>query len=420
MNRIGYASITEAVLGLNYRLCTLKTLNEDNIRNIITHNLEVLDGVVDYNTENNILLFRISSDIIPFASHEDFPIDYKAEFQEKLLLIGNKIIKNGLRFSMHPGQYTVLNSFNEEVVKRAVQDLEYQTSILDLMGLDSTHKLILHIGGAYGDKASAADNFCNNYMLLADNIKARLIIENDDKSFNINDVLEISKRIKAPVIYDNLHNAINSFDSEKSDYHWLSEASKTWAKKDGTPKMHFSIQDPLKRTGSHSETIYISKFNQFYSSIKDLKVDIMLEVKDKNISAIKCINLVYGSKIGNLEKEWEKYKYSVLEYAPALYLEIRNLLKDKKSYPVLEFYSIIEKALAMAVDIGNSVNALLHVWGYFKNLATSKEKEQFLNLIEKYQKGLVKVTRLKKKLLDFVIKYDSKYLRNSYFFYYNF
>lgn len=419
MSKIGYASLTVGVKGLDYRSCTLKTLNENNIRSIIKHNLNILNQVIDYNIENNILMFRISSDLIPFASHEAFPIDYKEEARTSLALIGKKIKDNNIRVSMHPGQYTVLNSYREEVVKRAVLDLEYHCSILDMMELNSSHKIVLHIGGVYGDKNEAIKKFCTNYGNLSNNVKNRLIIENDDKSFNIKDVLGISNILEIPVVYDNLHNSINCFDDTKDDLYWIKQAKKTWKEADGEPKVHYSIQNPNKQIGSHSETIYVKEFLKYYNLIKETNVDIMLEVKDKNISAIKCINLVFNNKIGVLEREWEKYKYAVLEYNQVTYHKIRDLLKDKNSYLILDFYEKIENVFNEKIDIGTSVNATLHVFGYLKDQATLKEREEILKLVEKYQTNSIKVSRIKNKIFDLVFKYNVEYLKKSYFFYYN-
>ena len=84
--------------------------------------------------------------------------------------------------------------------------------------------------------------------------------------------------------------------------------------------------------GAHSESIRIDEFMQFIHEISEDHLDIMLEVKDKNISAIKCINcLIPGRSITDLECEWSRYKYSILEKSHKDYQRIRTLLKDKKS-----------------------------------------------------------------------------------------
>ena len=198
---------------------------------------------------------------------------------------------------MHPGQYTILNSPNEHVVKNAIIDLKYHSDFLDSIGTDSTSKIVLHIGGIYGDKNIAIKRFINNFQKLDNQIKKRLVIENDDKSYNINDVLEISKIINIPVVYDNLHNKVNNYDESKSDLYWIKKCSSTWKKEDGKQKIHYSEQDIEKRQGSHSTSINEKKFLKFYNIVRNINLDIMLEVKDKDLSAIKCIKLIENKEI---------------------------------------------------------------------------------------------------------------------------
>lgn len=134
------------------------------------------------------------------------------------------------------------------------------------------------------------NRFVTNYYSLPASIRNRIALENDDKSYNICDVLEIAAIIGAPVVYDNLHNEMNPCDRNKCDVFWINECKKTWKGDDGIQKIHYSQQDPSKRPGSHSESILFDKFMAFYSSLEQDDIDIMLEVKDKNLSALNCIS----------------------------------------------------------------------------------------------------------------------------------
>ena len=192
---IGYASLTRGVRGANFKSITMKNASKKNLEKVIKHNLKSLDRIIDYNIKNNISLFRISSDIIPFGSSPVNKLDWWEVFSKDLKLLGDKIRSAGIRVSMHPGQYTVLNSPKEDVVARAIEDLEYHNRFLDSMEVDKKSKIILHIGGVYGDKQGAIDRFKANYKLLSQGIKSRLVIENDDKSYNIGEVLEIGESL---------------------------------------------------------------------------------------------------------------------------------------------------------------------------------------------------------------------------------
>lgn len=413
--RIGYACLNLGVRQTNFRTCILKNANEDNLVEIIEHNLNSLENIIDYNIKNNIKLFRISSDIIPFGSSPANNLKWWTIFQEKLSAIGDKIKDSDMRVSMHPGQYTVLNSPNKDVVYRAVKDLEYHNIFLDSLNVNRENKIILHIGGIYGDKQSAINRFIENYKLLDSKIKERLVIENDDKCFNIEDVLYISKQLEIPVIFDNLHNDVLAASKLESDKYWIEEANKTWTKGNGPQKIHYSQQDKSKRAGAHSFTIRLDEFMEFVEELNH-GLDIMLEVKDKNLSAVKCINAIENNRIGNLENEWSKYKYNVLESSPNNYNKIRELLKNKKAYPVLDFYRLIENALENEPTTGNAINALQHVWGYFKDQADDKEKRRFEKLLKEYEQRKGKLKSVKNHLNKLAIKYNSEYLLDSLYF----
>ena len=114
-----------------------------------------------------------------------------------------------MRVSFHPGQYTVLNSPDEDVVARAILDLEYHAKMLECMGFGNEHKIVLHVGGIYGDKAAALERFTTNFKRLPEAVQNRLIIENDDCLYNIEDVLGLAFRLHIPAVYDNLNLAIN-------------------------------------------------------------------------------------------------------------------------------------------------------------------------------------------------------------------
>lgn len=292
----------------------LKNAEEERLLALIQYNLNSLDHVIEYNRENHINLFRISSDLIAFGSSPANRLPWWDIFDSTFQSIGKKIKDAHMRVSMHPGQYTVLNSNRNEVVQKAIDDLHYHAKVLDCLGLSKEHKIVLHIGGIYNNKKEAMERFVANYGELDKTIKQRLVIENDDKCYTIGEVLDIGIRLKIPVVYDNLHNKINPVDKEKDDYDWIDQCKETWGQGDGQQKIHYAQQALGKNPGAHSDTIDIHEFIGFYSRLSCKDIDIMLEVKDKNLSAIKCIHCTQKEKkIQQLEKEWGRYKYKVLE-----------------------------------------------------------------------------------------------------------
>src|SRR5690625_395653 len=394
--RIGYASQTVGIPGVKVRTTRLKNVNDEILIDLIRSNLESLDLIFDYNIENNIRMFRISSDIIPFGSHEVNTLKWWEIFEDDLATLGEKAQKNNMRLSMHPGQYTVLNSPDEEVVKRATEDLLYHTRFLDALNIDASNKIILHIGGVYGDKKTAMNRFVENYKKLNEGIQQRLVIENDDRQYTISEVLSIGNKVDIPVVFDNLHHASNP-DHTLSEFEWIMESRKTWSVKDGCQKIHYSQQDPDKRLGAHSRTIAIDEFYAFYSQLPTKDIDVMFEVKDKNLSAMIGTNLLTTPHIKYLEKEWGRYKYWILEHSPKIYNEIRQLLKNKESYPIIEFYEFIDKGLEITGTDRKSMNETKNIRGEVDDIADEKTKANVVRKMEKVTIG--GFTRTLKRLL---------------------
>jgi len=415
---IGYACITVGVQNTGLSRCILKNASEENIRKVIAINLSALEAMVDYNIKNGIKLFRISSDIIPFGSHSINTVLWWEDYKENFLRIGNKITSAGMRVSMHPGQYTVLNSRDLNVVEKAVKDLNYHAAFLDALGMDNKSKIILHIGGVYGDKENAIKAFTDQYVSLSQTIKNRLIIENDDKNYDIQDILTISQITGAPAVFDNLHHELNPPEETLSEFEWIKECNQTWKEQDGKQKIHYSQQKVGALRGSHSDTIFIPPFLDFYHQLLDNNIDIMLEVKDKNLSAIKCINTVLRDvSAKKLEEEWAKYKYFVLSRSARIYNDIRGMLKNKEARVVIEFYEKIEHAYLLSEDKGAEVNAAEHVWGYISKDSSSDERKRYEKLLDAYLNDTSSAEILKSHLLKCAHKRDLQYLINSLYFY---
>lgn len=307
--KIGYACICIHNEHTKYRTCIQKYATKDKLQELIQHNLQVLQTILLYNKQHGIAMYRLPSNIIPFGSSPINTLPWRTIFQEKFITIGKYIKNNKMRISMHPGQYTILNSPRDDVVKRSIEDLRYHASILDSMGLDSTHKLVLHIGGIYDHKVEAIQRFVNVYETLDDNIKKRLVIENDDRMFHMEDVLSISSLTQIPVIFDNLHHHILNPKTSDDEMYWVDKARKTWSLKDGIAKLHYCEQGETKRLGAHAKNLDTATFMSFIERLNMREVDIMLEVKSKNYSAIKCIQLLQGRI-----SEEEKKRYQFLFY----------------------------------------------------------------------------------------------------------
>ncbi|MBP7321249.1 MAG: DUF1722 domain-containing protein, partial [Lachnospiraceae bacterium] len=163
--------------------------------------------------------------------------------------------------------------------------------------------------------------------------------------------------------------------------------------------------------------IDVIQFLEFVNNIQDREIDIMLEVKDKNVSALKCM-LITSQKpyVSLVETEWGRYKYWLLEHSHSHYLKAREIIRYKESGYMTELLKTIQEGLLLPPTIGSKVNAGMHVWGYFKDRATDMEKRKYEKLIRGIQEEKQKVETLKKFLWKMTLKYEQNYLMESYYF----
>jgi UV DNA damage endonuclease len=263
-----------------------------------------LNQILKYNVQNNLLFFRISSDLIPFASHPICKINWHRIFRSEFEEIGGFIKSHNIRVSMHPDQFVILNSPNTKTVENSINELKYHSSILDAMCLDETAKIQIHVGGLYKNKQEAIDRFIRTFNKISkfvdSSIKKRLVIENDDRLYSIMDCLSINQWTGIPIVFDVFHHELLNNDEPLRIA--LQKAMSTWKmSSDGLPIVDYSIQNSVQgkekiRKGKHAESIDLTLFEKFLEETQDLDFDIMLEIKDKEKSALKALEVKRTNK----------------------------------------------------------------------------------------------------------------------------
>lgn len=287
--RIGYPCINRSIGCTASHTFRLASYTGERLEKTVKENLACLKKTLQYNCEHGLLFFRITSDMVPFASHPVCTFPWQEHFAEEFQQIGKFIRQHGFRISMHPDQFVLLNAPDPGVFQRSIADLEYQTKVLDLMGLDTTAKVQIHVGGVYGDKPASMDRFTESYELLDTAIKNRLVIENDERLYTISDCLAIHKRTGIPVIADSFHHSLLNHGEGFSDL--LKPLRATWKAHDGIPMVDYSSQEQGRRMGAHAEHIVPDEFEQFLNETRMADFDIMLEIKDKEKSALLALDI---------------------------------------------------------------------------------------------------------------------------------
>jgi len=199
---------------------------------------------------------------------------------------------------MHPDQFVLINAKDSQIVEKSIRELEYHTEVLDLMGLDRTAKIQIHVGGIYNDKDASVNRFIESYHYLDKRIKKRLVIENDDHLYSVNDCLRIHEKTAIPILFDSFHHEI--FNNGESLSNALEICALTWKKMDGPLMVDYSSQSLGAKKGAHTDHINRNHFLSFLKKAGRIDFDLMLEIKDKEKSAedaLKIFKLFSGTKI---------------------------------------------------------------------------------------------------------------------------
>lgn len=296
-NRLGYCciclSLGEQGVSTN-RGMVKKTFIEKGIEyvsKLALLNTADLIKIISFNGENQIKMYRMSSDIFPWCSEyelKDLP-DF-LEISSNLKKAGDLAKELDQRLSFHPSPYCVIASERNDVIEKSIKELRQHAEIMDLMGLERSHKypINIHINTTKPHKELAAERFIKTYVSLDESIKSRLVVENDDKKsqFTPSDLYELLHKVTGiPITFDFLHHTCNP--DHLSQEEALSLCLSTWP--DGiTPLTHFSdsrkiFEDNNAKEVAHSDWIW-SKIETY-----DKIFDIELEVKMKDLALLKYL-----------------------------------------------------------------------------------------------------------------------------------
>ena len=263
----------------------------EELKDKIIQNLKDVLTMMDWNEQNGIKLFRLSSELFPHKSNPKVE-DYSFDFAKDLLKqIGDKSKKYKQRLTFHPGQYNVVGTPNSNTFKQTIIDLKYHADVLDLMGLDKNSIMVVHGGGIYGDKEETIKRWCKQYQELPDNVKSRLVLENCERCFSIEDCLRVSEIINIPIVFDTHHfecyKDIHPNENFNEPREYIGYILETWKRRGIKPKFHISEQGH-GRKGHHSD--YIETIPDYLLEIPNkykIDIDIMVEAKMKEQAILK-------------------------------------------------------------------------------------------------------------------------------------
>ncbi|KAL0956843.1 hypothetical protein HGRIS_002955 [Hohenbuehelia grisea] len=259
------------------RLDTIKQKGMDFVKELGRQNTEDLLTLIQWNEDNKIRFMRISSELFPYASHGKY--GYDLEYCALLLArVGELANKYGHRLTTHPGQFTQLGSPKPGVIEASVRELTYHAEMLDRMGIDQDGVMIVHGGGVYDDKPGTIERIKDTISnVLPPNVRARLVLENDEICYNADDLLPICEELDVPLVFDYHHDALNPSSIPPSAI--IARANAIFARRGIKPKQHLSEPRPGAETLMEKRA-HADRCQRLPPDLPD-DMDLMIEAKDK-------------------------------------------------------------------------------------------------------------------------------------------
>lgn len=288
--KVGYACINTTLKG-GFRTCRVATVEKEGeriLKELTLANLRHTKKIIGWNIVHGIGFYRLSSDLIVLATHPVNTWDWAndPDVQEVCGEIKALRDKFNLRISMHPGQYSVLNSPNPEVVRKTHEDLEHHATLMELTGAED---MILHLGGKYGDPEAALGRLIDETERLPDWIRTKLRYENDDRTYNLSDVLYVCEAAGIPACFDIHHHRCHPADEPLDEL--LPRVWKTWERV-GIPKIHISSGRDRPDDRPHHNYIVPEDLDWLLAELDGKDVDIMVEAKMKEQAALGVIEML--------------------------------------------------------------------------------------------------------------------------------
>ncbi|WP_340002917.1 UV DNA damage repair endonuclease UvsE [Oceanobacillus sp. FSL K6-0127] len=280
----------------------------EKLKSITAQNLHHTKRILYYNIAHEIELYRLSSSLVPLATHPEVMWDFLTPFKNDWAEIGNLIKQFKLRISFHPNQFTLFTSKREEVTMNAVKNMEYHFKMLQAMDALDSALINIHIGGAYGDKNESLNRFHKNLKQLPNEIKKLMTLENDDKTYDVRETLITCEKENIPMVLDYHHYMANKVENDLALY--LPHIFATWNNFHLIPKVHISSPKSDQAYRSHADFVSLDFILPFLKMAKELNqdVDIMIEAKQKNLAMHRLIEEIAAirgvKRISGASVEW--------------------------------------------------------------------------------------------------------------------
>ena len=256
---------------------------------LATQNLKNTIRILHYNIAIGIDLYRMSSSLVPLATHPEVNWEFISPLRKLYQEIGTLVQRHHLRVSFHPNQFTLFTSAKEEITTNAIIDMTYHFEMLEAMGLQRDANINIHVGGMYGNKLDAIARFHQNFVKLTEPIRMQTTLENDDKTYTAEETLHICEQQSVPFVFDYHHHCTNNGNDSWEEL--LPRIFATWEITGKAPKFHLSSPKSEKQIRAHSDYVDMEFALPFIKALKDYgkSADIMIEAKAKDLAALQLV-----------------------------------------------------------------------------------------------------------------------------------
>ena len=263
----------------------------DELKARALQNCRDLISLIEWNEANGIRVFRLPSDMFPHKTNPKVH-DYTLDFADAELKAAGALAKKyGHRLTFHPGQYNVLGTDDPQKLANTIADLDWHAEVLDRMEMPAESVIVIQEkwmpGVGRGSPKEWRICWAKNYKKLPKHIRRRLVLENYERGFLVQDCLDISKMCGVPVVLNTYHfeRCRISIGQEEPLEYYIPLVLETWG--DIKPKFHVSEQGSGK-IGHHSDFIEeipdeLLEIPELY----DVDIDIMVEAKKKEMAIFK-------------------------------------------------------------------------------------------------------------------------------------
>jgi len=281
---------------------------EQRLWDIMEHNGKAALKLIKYvgSLPDELRMVRLGSNQLPAYTQHEWSYfwrkpDVRQRAERLYGAVGQASRELDVRVSMHPGQFTVLASVDEDIVNRSIEEFEYHVDIAKWMGYGKKFqdfKINVHISGKKGPTGIKE---C--LPRLSPEARNTITIENDENSWGLEASLELSGH--CGLVLDIHHHWVNSGGEYiKPSDDRVKQVIDSW--RGVRPTMHYSISredylpdhspntrpdyQQLLATGhkkaklrAHSDMMWNTACNDWALRFWD-DFDIMVEAKHKNLA----------------------------------------------------------------------------------------------------------------------------------------